>query len=198
MTKRFHNIFSAILVVVLAIAVFLGLYLLPTTSVNADSVNAEEPPIISTGSYSYSLTLQAQADKDTIWMLWEDVENWKSYDTVLQYSYLLDDADFAVGAIGYVKARGAPKTKFELISVDAGNAFVESLKLPLWNTLELKRRVTQIDEKTVAFTHEVDFKGPLKGLMYFFLAKRFKKDLRLVMTNMQALAEGRPISEGLE
>ena len=34
--------------------------------------------------------------------------------------------------------------------------------------------------------------------MYFFPAKRFKKDLRLVMTNMQALAEGRPIPEEVE
>ena len=152
-------------------------------------VESVEPPIVSTGKCSYSLTLEVRTDRQTIWRLWEEVDNWKSYDTVLQYSYLVDDAKFEVGAIGFVKAHGAPKTKFELTSVEPGVAFTESLKLPLWNTLELKRKVVQLNDSTVAFTHEVDFKGPLKGMMYFFLAKRFKKDLRLVMNNMKRLAQ---------
>jgi len=155
----------------------------------AMSVFASESSIVSTGKCSYSLTLTTTASRDTIWELWHDVENWKSYDTVLQYSYLVDDADFEVGAIGYVKARGAPKTKFELVEVDFGHSFIESLKLPLWSRLELKRRVVKIDDATVAFTHEVDFKGRFKGVMYFLLAKRFKKDLKMVMTNMKELAE---------
>lgn len=150
---------------------------------------AIEPKIVSTGKYSYSLTLHTTASQQAIWGLWHDVENWKSYDTVLQYSYLVDDADFAVGAIGYVKARRAPKTKFELVSVDFGSGFVESLKLPLWSTLELKRRVVKLDDQTVAFTHEVEFKGRFKSLMYGLLAKRFKKDLKMVMDNMKVLAE---------
>ena len=145
--------------------------------------------IVSTGSWSYSLTLTTTASENDIWLLWEDVENWKDYDTVLQYSYLENDADFEVGATGYVKARKAPKTKFELIAVDPGKSFIESLKLPFWNTLELKRRVVRLTSKQVAFTHEVEFKGPLKRLMYGLLAKRFKKDLKMVMVNMKELAE---------
>jgi len=128
--------------------------------------------IVSTGSWSYSLTLTTTASENDIWQLWEDVENWKDYDTVLQYSYLENDADFEVGATGYVKARKAPKTKFELIAVE-----------------ELKRRVVRLTSKQVAFTHEVEFKGPLKRLMYGLLAKRFKKDLKMVMVNMKELAE---------
>lgn len=148
-----------------------------------------EEQIVSTGDCSYSLTLTTSASKETIWQLWEDVDNWKSYDTVLQYSYLEDDVEFAVGATGYVKARRAPKTKFELIEVDTGESFVESLKLPLWSSLHLKRRVVKIDDKTVTFTHEVEFNGRFKWLMYQLLAARFKKDLRMVMENMRTIAE---------
>jgi len=57
--------------------------------------------------------------------------------------------------LGYVKTKGAPRTKFELTEVDAGNSFVEKLKLPFWSSLDLKRRVVIVDSNTVAFTHEV-------------------------------------------
>ena len=110
--------------------------------------------IISTGKCSYSLTLTTSASKEVIWQLWEDVENWKSYDTVLTYSYLQEGSSF-------------------------------------WNTIELKRRVEIVGEGKVEFTHEVDFKGPLKGLMYSLLAKRFKKDLKMVMVNMKDIAEAK-------
>jgi len=154
--------------------------------ISADDLDSQ---IVSTGKCSYSLTLTANASKEVIWHLWEDVENWKTYDTVIQYSYLEDEAEFAIGATGFVKTKGAPRTKFELTEMDKGNSFVEKLKLPLWSSLDLKRRVVIVDSNTVAFTHEVEFKGQFKGLMYSLLAKRFKKDLKKVMINMKTLAE---------
>ena len=147
--------------------------------------------IVQKDACTYSLTLTTNASQKTIWRLWEDVENWKDYDTILEYSYLADEADFVVGAKGFVKADGAPRTKFELISVDSGNSFVESLKLPLWSTLELKRYVSKNEEGETVFTHEVEFKGFMKRAYYLLLAKTFKKELRLVMGRMRALAESR-------
>jgi len=156
------------------------------------------PRIKQTGDCSYSLTLTTTASTDTIWALWEDVENWKDYDTILKYSYLLDDAKFEVGAVGYVKAKGAPKTKFELIAVQTNKSFTESLKLPFWNTLLLKRLVDKDNNGQAFFTHEVEFKGPLKGLMYFFLAKTFKEELPLVMGRLKALAEKKEAASSAE
>ncbi len=147
--------------------------------------------IVQIDTCTYRLTLATNASQETIWKLWEDVENWKDYDTILEYSYLQDDAEFAVGALGYVKADGAPKTKFEIISVDRGKSFVESLKLPLWSTLELKRYVSKNEDHETIFTHEVEFKGIMKRAYYLLLAKTFKKELYLVMGRMRALAESR-------
>lgn len=153
--------------------------------------DAVQPEIVQIDACTYRLTLSTKASQKTIWRLWEDVENWKDYDTILEYSYLADDADFVVGAKGFVKADGAPKTKFELIAVDNGNSFVESLKLPLWSTLELKRYVSKNEDNETIFTHEVEFKGFMKRAYYLFLAKTFKKELHLVMGRMKALAESR-------
>ena len=152
---------------------------------------ASNNTIISTGPCSYSLTIEAKASHDIIWQLWENVEDWKSYDIIVTYSYLQDPGIFETGAVGFVKTKSAPKTRFELLDVDKGNSFTESLKLPLWNSLELKRKVVAIDEQTSAFTHEVEFKGPLKSVMYLFLAKTFKKELPLVMGRMKTLAESK-------
>ena len=153
------------------------------------NIEQEDATIVSTGPCSYSLTLHAKASKEVVWQLWEDVENWKSYDIIVKYSYLKDPAIFETGAIGYVKTTSAPKTRFELLDVQSGSSFTESLKLPLWNSLELKRRVVSIDQHTSAFTHEVEFKGPLKSVMYLLLAKTFKKELPLVMGRLRDLAE---------
>jgi len=153
---------------------------------------AEQPvtnKIIDLDGCSYKLSIPTSASKKTIWRLWADVENWKDYDTILEYSYLEDDAKFEVGATGYVNARGAPKTKFELIEVNSGKSFVESLKLPLYNQLELKRYFEKNAAGQTIFTHEVEFKGPLKSLMYLLLANTFKKELPLVMGRLKALAE---------
>ena len=147
--------------------------------------------IVQIDACAYSLTLTTKASQKTIWKLWEDVENWKDYDTILEYSYLDDDAEFVVGAKGFVKADGAPKTKFEIIAVDQGNSFIESLKLPLWSTLELKRYVSKNDDGETVFTHEVEFKGFMRRAYYLLLAKTFKKELHLVMGRMKALAESR-------
>jgi len=149
--------------------------------------------IIDLPDRTYKLSVRTTASAATIWSLWEEVEGWKRYDTILQYSYLVDNAPFAKGSIGYVKAKGAPKTKFELIEVNAPFSFVESLKLPFYNTLELRRYFESDgslnDEEGVVFTHEVAFKGPLKSIAYFFLSKTFKKELPLVMGRMRDLAE---------
>jgi len=156
---------------------------------NPEKETLEE--IVQIDACTYSLTLSTRARKKTIWKLWEDVENWKDYDTIIEYSYLQDDADFEAGAKGFVKTDGAPRTRFEITAVDHGNSFVESLKLPLWSTLELKRYVSKNNDDETVFTHEVEFKGLMKHAYYLLLAKTFKKELPLVMGRMKALAEQR-------
>jgi len=138
---------------------------------------------------SLKYSVETTAKKSTIWRLWSDVENWKKFDTILKYSYLENDAKFEVGAVGYLKAKGAPKTKFELVEVKESESFIESLKIPLWQTIELQRYFEVNENGLTTFTHEVNFKGGLRQVMYAILAGTFKKELKHVMTNLKEVAE---------
>lgn len=145
--------------------------------------------VVSLPNYSMKLSLETTASKEKIWSLWADVENWKQFDERLEYSFLQDDRPFEQGAIGYLKGKGAPKTKFVLTHVDEGVAFSEVLKLPLGQTILLKRYFETSESGKTIFTHEVSFQGRLKSAFHLFLSGPFKKDLKLVMEKMREIAE---------
>ncbi len=139
--------------------------------------------------YVLSHSLITSASPETIWFLWEDVENWKQFDTLLEYSRLEPGHAFISGAKGVVKAAGAPKTKFELFDVIDGKGFTERLYVPLYQTIDLKRRIEKIDGNQTRFTHEVHFTGRLRFFIHLASARRFKKELPLVMKKLKVIAE---------
>jgi len=145
--------------------------------------------VVELPNYSLKYSVETTAKKSTIWRLWSDVENWKKFDTLLEYSYLVDDAKFETGAIGYLNAKGAPKTKFKLIEVNPGISFTERLSVPLYQTIDLQRYFEINEKGTTTFTHEVNFKGSLKPVMYALLCRTFKKELIHVMRNLKDVAE---------
>lgn len=140
-------------------------------------------------NYILKLSVATNAGKDTIWRLWEDVENWKKFDTLLEYSSLDYGHTFIAGATGVVKARGASKTHFELIDVTPGVSFVEKLNVPLYQSIELHRYFEESALGSTVFTHEVRFKGRLRSIIYLVAAETFKKELPLVMGRLRDVAE---------
>lgn len=153
------------------------------------SMNTYAAEVIELPNCSLKLSVETSAKKSTIWRLWSDVENWKKFDTILEYSFLTDNAEFKRGAIGYLKAKGAPKTKFVLIEVNESVSFIESLKVPLWQSIDLQRYFEVNENGTTIFTHEVNFKGGLRHIYYALLSGTFKKELKHVMTNLKEVAE---------
>ncbi len=129
------------------------------------------------------------ATPEQIWRLWTDVNNWKQFDERLEYSQLIDNAQFSEGASGVIKSAGAPRTRFKLLNVIPNQSFTERLYVPLWQSIDLKRRVEINAKGQTVFTHEVHFNGPLRFFVHLASAKAFKKDLPLVMTKMKELAE---------
>ncbi len=150
-------------------------------------VRAEE--VVKLPNYSLKYSAKTSASKATIWSLWADVENWKEFDVRLQYSYLVDDICLKKGAVGYLKAKNAPKTKFKITQFKKLVSFTESLKIPLYQTIELQRYFEESDDGSTIFTHQVTFKGGLRPIMYGLLHRPFKKDLKLVVERLKDLAE---------
>ncbi|MDT8397187.1 MAG: hypothetical protein RQ899_01055 [Pseudomonadales bacterium] len=145
--------------------------------------------VIELPGYSLKYSVQTSAGKSTIWRLWRDVENWKKFDTRLEYSYLDEGKNFQSGATGYIKATGAPKTRFEIVNLEEQVSFIERLHLPFHQTIDMQRYFEVDEQGTTTFSHEINFTGALSPVLYLFLCGTFKKELVLVMTHLKALAE---------
>ena len=140
-------------------------------------------------NYSIKKSVTTSADKAIIWNLWMDVNNWKEFDERLEYSYIIDNKKLEKGALGYLKAKNGPKTKFEITEFKEHISFTEVLKLPLYQTIELKRYFNKSDNNDTVFTHEVIFRGRLRFATCALLCGAFKKDIQLVLQQMKILAE---------
>ncbi len=159
-----------------------------------------QPKVEVLSDYRLKLSLPTSASPERIWELWKDVENWKQFDTLLEYSHLDEGHTFESGASGHIKARGAMRTRFTLKEVNQGISFTETLFVPLYQQIELKRYVLAIpasdtQKAHTLFTHEVVFKGRLRFLIYVAAAPSFKKELPLVMQRLRKLAETLEASE---
>lgn len=140
-------------------------------------------------TYSFSYSADTSASKEQIWQLWTDVENWKQFDERLEYSYLEAGQQFGEGASGYLKGKNAPRTGFNIESVQSNQSFSVRLQLPLGQSIEMQRFFRTADNFGTRFTHRVEFHGWLKPISYLLLSAPFKSDLHLVVDSIQALAD---------
>lgn len=140
-------------------------------------------------AYRLKYSVETIAQKSTIWRLWSDVERWKAFDTLLEYSRLDQGQVFELGATGVIKAEGASETRFKLTEVTHGVSFTETLFVPLFQNIELKRYFEKSTNGKTIFTHEVVFKGRLRFLIYAAAANSFKRELPLVMRRLKDVAE---------
>jgi len=139
--------------------------------------------------YRLKYSVATTASKTTIWRLWSDVENWRKFDTLLEYSRLDEGHEFEQGARGVIKADGASKTRFVLSEVTPGESFTEKLFVPLYQTIDLKRYFEESESGRTVFTHEVVFRGRLRFLIHALAAGTFEKELPLVMGRLKDVAE---------
>lgn len=158
---------------------------------NADQTVKNKVEVLD--GYRLRLSLETKAQASTVWRLWSDVENWKKFDTLLEYSYLDDGYRFELGASGVVKAKGNRKTRFTLTEFSEGVSFTETLFVPLYQRIELKRSLERADTGNTIFTHEVVFRGRLRFFIYNLAAATFKKELPLVMERLKEVAESEEV-----
>lgn len=168
------------------------LHALLINTASGESVDVDDVEHL--GNYQLRLKVETSASKETIWQLWEDVENWKQYDELVIYSMLDEGQSFETGATGVVKAKGAPKSKFKLTEVSKGISFTERLTTPLWQSIDLVRYFEESETGNVVFVHEVHFKGTLRWLIYAVAGKPFKKELPRVMNKLKEVAEAQQSS----
>ena len=133
----------------------------------------------------FSSTQTAKATASDLEKLYQDVENWKNWDTEVEWSKL--EGVFVEGSIGQLKAKGSPVLKFEITKIVQGKRFEYQTNVP-FGKLVVDHNFEQ-KGNLVDFTHTVYFTGPLSGILDFALGRGFRKVLPDVLNNIKHILE---------
>lgn len=130
-------------------------------------------------------TIETKASPAAIWDIWQDVENWKSWDHGIEFSTI--DGPFAAGTRGTLKPKGGPLVHTVLTKVEPLKTFVDESRLFLAKIL-VSHDLTEKNGRTLV-THQIEMKGPLAFLFAFLIGRKMKKNLPQEMQAMVRKAE---------
>ena len=130
-------------------------------------------------------TIETKVSPDTIWRIWEDVENWPSWDHGILSSKI--DGPFQKGTSGVIKPKGGPAVKTRLLEVRQKECFIDEARLPLAKILVSHFLGTKKGKTQV--THRIEMKGPLAWFFAFVIGRGMKKNLPSEMESMVKKAE---------
>lgn len=106
-------------------------------------------------------------DKDKIWQIWTDVNNWPTWHGDLDYCKM--EGEFKVGNFFMLKPKGAPAVKIDLIEIQPGKSFTDCT-----NFFGAKMYDTHSLEETkdgLLLKNTLVVMGPLKYLWIMLVAK---------------------------
>lgn len=132
-------------------------------------------------------TVETKATPIQIWKVWEDAENWKTWDEQIELSRI--DGPFQTGTPGCTKFVGTPLFKTLLTRVEPHKLVVQEAYLFFAKVVSYQS-MRQVGDKTeVSF--EVEIKGPL-SLFYACMIRRFIKnkippEMELMLKRVHAL-----------
>jgi hypothetical protein len=132
-------------------------------------------------------TVATKATPIQIWKIWEDVENWKTWDEQIELSRL--DGPFQTGTTGSTKFVGTPLFKTLLTKVEPHKLVVQEAYL-FYAKVVSYQSMRQVDDKTEV-TFQVEIRGPL-SLFYACMIRRFIKkkippEMELMLKRVDAL-----------
>lgn len=115
-------------------------------------------------------TVETKATPTQIWKVWEDAENWKTWDEQIELSRL--DGPFQTGTTGSTKFAGTPLFKTLLTKVEPHKLVVQEAYLFCAKVVSYQS-MRQVGDKT-EITFQVEIRGPL-SLFYACMIRRFIK-----------------------
>lgn len=115
-------------------------------------------------------TVETKATPMQIWKIWQDVDNWKTWDEQIELSRI--DGPFQTGTTGCTKFVGTPLFKTLLTQVDPYKLVVQEAYLSFAKVVSYQS-MRQVGDKTEV-TFQVEIRGPL-SLFYACMLRRFIK-----------------------
>lgn len=115
-------------------------------------------------------SVETKATPLQIWKVWEDAENWKTWDEDIELSQI--DGPFQTGTTGSTKFIGTPLFKTLLIQVEPYKLVIQEAYLFFAKVISYQS-MKQVNDKT-EITFQVEIRGPL-SLFYACMLRRFIK-----------------------
>jgi hypothetical protein len=131
------------------------------------------------------MTLSTIAAPEKIWNLWTDVARWNDWDRRFRKAEI--KGPFSKNTKGTFVFEEGSSNEFLITSCDPGFAYTCTTNLP-FAKLHLHRYLGYHNQKTT-FTHEVWMEGPLSGIWWLLLGKKFTRDMAMTMDKLKQIAE---------
>lgn len=125
-------------------------------------------------------TVETTAPPIQIWKIWQDVENWKNWDTEIESSRI--DGPFQAGTTGCTKFIGTPLFKTLLTQVEPHKLVVQEAYLSFAKVVSYQS-MKQVNGKTEV-TFQVEIRGPLSFFYACILRRFIKKKIPAEMEEM--------------
>ncbi|HEX4838985.1 MAG TPA: SRPBCC family protein [Rhabdochlamydiaceae bacterium] len=125
-------------------------------------------------------TVETKATPIQIWKIWEDAENWKTWDQEIEFSRI--DGPFQAGTTGCTKFAKTPViktllTKIELHKLVVQEAYLSFAKVISYQSMSQMAGMTRV-------TFQVEIKGPLSFFYSCMLGRFIKKKIPREMEEM--------------
>ena len=133
-------------------------------------------------------TIETTASASAIWHIWQDVENWHTWDHGIEYA--TSNGPFETGTTGTLKPKGGPLVHTTLTCVQPMRKFVDESKLPFTRII-VSHFLTEARGKTQV-THQIEMKGLLSFIFAHLIGRQMKKNLPQEMATMVKKAESSP------
>ena len=129
--------------------------------------------------------VKAKINKENIWNLWKDVENWKLWDDSVEYSTL--NGNFESGTKGILKSKNGPKSTFVLKDCVQLKSFTTQSSLPFGKMNFVHLILEQNNELEII--HRVEMNGLLTFLFSKIIGKEIEKSLPEAVNKLVKLVE---------
>jgi hypothetical protein len=116
---------------------------------------------------------QTDASPESVWAIWQDVANWKSWDHGLEFSTI--DGPFAAGARGTLKPKGGPVIRTVITELEPLKVFTVQSRLPL-TTITSAHYLRTANGKTI-ITQRIEMRGLLSPLFAYHIGRGLKKTI---------------------
>ena len=130
-------------------------------------------------------SIRTKATPESIWALWSDIKTWNTWDHGIEGGEI--QGDFVEGAKGWLKTKGGPKVKFQILRAEKNKVFHDRSALPL-TSLDFIHTLERNGDYTIV-TQRVEMTGLLTFIFAKVIGSGIKKDMPSVMAKLVEMAE---------